>query len=206
MEIKDRLKEIRSNYNLTQQEFADRLGIKRNTIATYETGKSNPSDSAIVLICREFNVNEEWLRTGIGKKYKEFSGNIINQLAAEYSLSDIATAMIRCFIDLKPEVQNEMFNFFKKVVLLANGKPESETKDDHQLDETMQRALELFRKNFSNKYAQDEPTTEDMASRTIQEMSRKEIHAELDRQLDAEKEVAENAQGYGRGSSGTATG
>ncbi len=163
MEIKDRLKEIRSNYNLTQQEFADRLGIKRNTVATYETGKSNPSDSAIVLICREFNVNEEWLRTGIGKKYKEFSGNIINQLAAEYGLSDIATAMIRCFIDLKPEVQNEMFNFFRKVVLWANGKPESEIKDEYQLDETTKRALELFRKNSLHKNG-DELTTEELES------------------------------------------
>lgn len=58
------LKKLRKKLEITQQEFADRLGVKRNTVATYESGKSNPSDAAVSLICREFNVNEEWLRNG----------------------------------------------------------------------------------------------------------------------------------------------
>ena len=41
----ERLKELRKELRLTQQAFADRLGVKRNTVATYETGKSNPSDA-----------------------------------------------------------------------------------------------------------------------------------------------------------------
>lgn len=61
---------------MTQQEFADRLGISRNTVATYETGKSNPSDSAVMLICREFNVDEDWLRSGSGDvKFRESNEN-----------------------------------------------------------------------------------------------------------------------------------
>ena len=49
---------------MTQQEFADRIKVKRNTVATYELGRSEPSDAAISLICKEFKVNERWLRTG----------------------------------------------------------------------------------------------------------------------------------------------
>lgn len=67
--MKNRLKEIRSNCNLTQQAFADRLQIARNNIAGYETGKRSPSDAVVSLICREFNVNENWLRTGNGEMY-----------------------------------------------------------------------------------------------------------------------------------------
>ncbi len=62
-----RIKELRKHLGLTQQEFADRLGIKRNTIATYEIGRSTPIDAVISLICREFGVNETWLRTGEGE-------------------------------------------------------------------------------------------------------------------------------------------
>ena len=62
-----RIKELRKHFNLTQQEFADRLGIKRNTVATYEIGRSIPIDAVITLICREFGVNESWLRTGEGE-------------------------------------------------------------------------------------------------------------------------------------------
>lgn len=67
--MNERLKKLRKTLDLTQQEFADRLQIKRNTVATYEAGKSNPSDAAVSLICREFNVNENWLRTGEGEMF-----------------------------------------------------------------------------------------------------------------------------------------
>lgn len=64
--MKDRIKKIRKKLDLTQQEFADKLCIKRNTLASYETGKSNLSDAAVSLICTKCNVNEKWLRTGEG--------------------------------------------------------------------------------------------------------------------------------------------
>ena len=69
--MNNRIKEIRSHFGLTQQKFADRIKVKRNTVATYEMGKSVPSDSAIALICKEFSVNEEWLRYGKGEPYIE---------------------------------------------------------------------------------------------------------------------------------------
>ena len=62
-----RIKEIRERYGLTQEEFGKRIGSARNTIANYETGNRNPSNAVITSICREFKVNEEWLRTGKGK-------------------------------------------------------------------------------------------------------------------------------------------
>ena len=67
--MNDRIKKVRKALDLTQQEFAKRIGIKRNTIATYETGKSKPSDAAVSLFCREFNINETWLRTGEGDMF-----------------------------------------------------------------------------------------------------------------------------------------
>ena len=71
--IGDRLKELRKILGLTQQEFADKLGIKRNAIATYEVGKSNPGDSVVALICSKFSVSESWLRAGEGDPFLEKS-------------------------------------------------------------------------------------------------------------------------------------
>lgn len=73
MTIGERLKKLRKSLNLTQQEFSDRLKVSRSNIATYEVGKNNPADAVINLICREFNVSEEWLRTGVGKMFVERS-------------------------------------------------------------------------------------------------------------------------------------
>lgn len=67
--MNERLKKLRKTLDLTQQEFADKIGIKRNTMATYESGRNTPIDAVISLICREFNVNEEWLRTGEGEMF-----------------------------------------------------------------------------------------------------------------------------------------
>lgn len=67
--MKDRIKKIRKELDLTQQKFADRIGVKQNTVAQYEMGRNVPIDSVISLICREFNVNEEWLRNGTGDMF-----------------------------------------------------------------------------------------------------------------------------------------
>lgn len=67
--MNERLRKLRKALDLTQQKFADRIGVKQNTVAQYEIGRNIPIDSVINLICREFNVNEEWLRTGTGDMF-----------------------------------------------------------------------------------------------------------------------------------------
>lgn len=69
--MKDRIRKIRKASGLTQAEFGARIGIKGNTIGNYEIGLRTPSDAVIFSICREFNVNEDWLRTGNGDPYKK---------------------------------------------------------------------------------------------------------------------------------------
>ncbi len=64
--MNERIKKLRKALGLTQEKFAERLGIKRNTVATYEIGRNEPIDAVISLICREYGVNEVWLRTGEG--------------------------------------------------------------------------------------------------------------------------------------------
>ena len=71
--MNERLKKLRKALDLTQQEFADRIGVKRNSFANYETGRNTPIDAIIISLCKEFNVNENWLRTGEGDMFIELS-------------------------------------------------------------------------------------------------------------------------------------
>ena len=71
IKLKDRLRKLRKTLDLTQQKFGERIGVKGNTIAQYEMGRNEPIDSVFSLICKEFNVSEEWLRTGKGEMFKE---------------------------------------------------------------------------------------------------------------------------------------
>lgn len=82
--MNERIKLLRNTLQMTQQEFADRIKVKRNTVATYEMGRSIPSDSAIALICKEFSVNETWLRTGTGDMFlQENKDTQISQMLDE---------------------------------------------------------------------------------------------------------------------------
>ena len=73
--MQERIKELRKALGLTQQKFADALGVKQNTIAQYESGRNAPIDAVVSLICREFNVNEEWLRNGTEPMFQAKSRN-----------------------------------------------------------------------------------------------------------------------------------
>ena len=70
MSLGERIKQIRKDLNLTQKQLAEQLDLKQNTIATYEMGRLTPSDRTISDICREFGVNELWLRTGEGEMFR----------------------------------------------------------------------------------------------------------------------------------------
>ena len=64
--MNQRIEEIRRNAGLSQEAFGERLDVSMNYVWMIENGKRVPSDRLIKSICREFNVNEEWLRTGEG--------------------------------------------------------------------------------------------------------------------------------------------
>lgn len=68
-----RIRELRKTLEMTQSDFAVRIGLTQNTITKYETGLRSPSNQIVISICREFNVNEDWLRTGAGDMFNPMS-------------------------------------------------------------------------------------------------------------------------------------
>ena len=72
-DLNERLKKLRKKLDMTQQEFADSIGIKRSTMATYESGRNEPIDAVISLICKQHNVNEDWLRSGEGEMFEQLT-------------------------------------------------------------------------------------------------------------------------------------
>lgn len=105
--MNERLKKLRKSLDLTQQEFGERIGIKRNTLANYEIGRNEPIDAVINLICREFNVSETWLRTGEGEMFVERTRDdelaaFMDELLAEES-ADFRRRLVTALSRLKPE-------------------------------------------------------------------------------------------------------
>lgn len=103
MSIASRTSELRKSLGLTQQAFADRLGITRGAVSKYDIDATDPSDAVISLICREFNVREAWLRDGTGemleiKPRAEELGELVRKLLAdrpESFRSRLITSLLR---------------------------------------------------------------------------------------------------------------
>lgn len=111
--MKDRIKKLRKDLGLTQQEFADRMGIKRTTIGNYELGRNNPVDSVLMLMCREFGVSESWLKTGEGDMYEREKGDFFDELIERYHLDHSDRALFESFCQLRSEDRKAILRFVK---------------------------------------------------------------------------------------------
>lgn len=113
--MNERLRKLRKTLDLTQQEFADRLGLKRNTVGQYEIGRNSPIDAVIISICREFNVNEEWLRDGVGEMFAPKIPNELDALVLSYGLSNSDRVLIDKYLSLKPKSRDTIIQFITDV-------------------------------------------------------------------------------------------
>lgn len=87
--MESRIKAVRKYFDLIQKDFGERIGLKANTITSYETGVRVPSDAVIKAICREYGVDEEWLRTGEGTMFRLSSeSELIDRAISEVLTSD----------------------------------------------------------------------------------------------------------------------
>ena len=120
--MKTRIKELRNALGLTQQEFANKMGTSRGNIAAYEVGKNAPSDAVVSLICREFNVNKDWLQAGIGEMFKEIpeedeTAALLSDLLednGETPLYETIKGIIRTYQQLDPKSQSILNDIIKK--------------------------------------------------------------------------------------------
>ena len=129
MEFKDRLKKLRKAEKLTQQEFADKLGIKRSTISNYDIGRSEPSKSVISLICRTFSVSETWLRTGEGSMYIEEREEKRVVAFMSDALSLESNNFRKQFISTLAELNSDEWSLLEKVVKIFAAKEQEKRRD-----------------------------------------------------------------------------
>ena len=113
--MNERIRRLRKTLDMTQQEFADKLGVKRNTVGQWECGINGITDQVAISICREFNVNENWLRTGEGDMFVErtrdeqiasFVGSL--QANADDSFKKRFISMLSALDDAEWEVLEKM--------------------------------------------------------------------------------------------------
>lgn len=109
----ERIKELRKALNLSQIEFAARLGISRGNIAAYEVGKNAPSDAVIELICRTFSVSRQWLLQGEGEMFIQPDEFSLDEFLKERDASQLEIAIVRAYFELDPDLRRLVLKQFK---------------------------------------------------------------------------------------------
>lgn len=87
---------------MSQEEFGKKIGLTRFTISNLESGKRNITERVIADICREYRVNESWLRTGEGEMFREDDASILSELIRKYDLDDLDRRIVESYLKLPP--------------------------------------------------------------------------------------------------------
>lgn len=98
----ERVMNLRNHLKMSQEEFGKKIGLTRFTISNLESGKRNITERVIADICREYRVNESWLRTGEGEMFREDDASILGELVSKYDLDDLDRRIVESYLKLPP--------------------------------------------------------------------------------------------------------
>lgn len=117
-EIRDRIAKVRNAVEKSQEEFGTALGVTKSTISLVETKKREPSERLIRDICREFNVNEDWIRSGAGGDENMFlpldMSYIYNAGKLGKERHEFKKFYLNMMMQLPDEYWDYIYNEFKK--------------------------------------------------------------------------------------------
>jgi len=165
--MNERLKQLRKSLSYTQEEFSKRIGIKRNTLANYEIGRNEPIDAVLFSICREFNVNEEWLRDGTGEMFIETDNTVIDQFVTEYDLNEIEKKMLEVYVKkLTKNQRSTITTYFKTLAMeILN----NDNDNDNDIAATQESLVAECKSAYSAKDDELSATQEDYINNEVEE-------------------------------------
>jgi len=148
--VKNRLKELRKALGLTQTEFAERIGSVQNTITGYESGRRNPSNPVIASICKEFSVNEEWLRFGNGEMFAASVKDPLDALVTQYGLTAADSILIEKFAAMSPSKRAAIVEYVTSVAASLSGGSVATSQEAHPDFDSLSidQKVELYREEL----------------------------------------------------------
>ena len=118
----ERVHIIRKHYGLTMEKFGERLGVRKTSISNIENGIRSLTEQMTLSICREFNVNEAWLRTGEGEMFNEgldedeVAAYVSELLEPDNPFADLIIEIMRTYSQLDPVSQATLKKFSERLI------------------------------------------------------------------------------------------
>lgn len=143
--MNERLKILRKKLNLTLEQFGNKVGVTRSAVSMIESGKNKLTEQMLKSICREFSVNENWLRTGNGEIFLIEKKDYIETLGKTYSLDELDKTILDNYLSLSIEKRKIIKEYILSVAKQYNDKNE-ETKIKALID----KEVEAYRKELES--------------------------------------------------------
>ena len=118
--LNERLKKLRKQLNLSQKDFAEKVGISQRAASWSEQPGNNVSDSTIKAVCLVYGVNESWLRTGDGSMFAETASSAIDSLQLEFKLSPLERQILETYLSLGEFQREVILDYLRKLVKNLN--------------------------------------------------------------------------------------
>ncbi len=113
--MKDRIKALRKQLNISQEVFGRRIGITGASVSRLESGENEPSPQTIIFICKEFDVSEDWLRNGVGEMFKASSSEA-ERLVKKYQFPDIVRKLLTVYEGMNEAQQEAVLEYAQRVI------------------------------------------------------------------------------------------
>lgn len=101
----ERIKAIRKELGLTLEKFGEKLGVGKTAISKIEKNERNLTDQMAKAICREYNVDYDYLMYGEGDMFTDLPKTILDELCMQFDLDDFDRAVVEMYLDLPAELR-----------------------------------------------------------------------------------------------------
>lgn len=126
--MKERIKKVRKENNLSQTAFGEKIGVTLGVIKNLEQGKTTLSSPLLELMCSIYSINETWLRTGEGNMFIEKQKSpILDELKEEYKLTESELRLLEGYLDLPEGDRKQFINVIHNLIESANNAKESKS-------------------------------------------------------------------------------
>ena len=164
--MNERFRMIRKKVGLSQEVFGEQINLSRSHIASLENGSRNLTDRIISDVCREFHVNENWLRDGQAPMFVQPDEFSLDEYAKNNNLTGLELDIIKGYMDLDSDIRKEIISHFKSI--FDKHSEIAVTKEDLIDEEVESYRLELEAelKGATSSVSEDIKDIEDLEGRT----------------------------------------
>lgn len=118
----ERVKEVRKALGLTLDKFGEKVGVKKQTVSRIENGVNNVTDQMVKSICREYNVNYDYLMNGEGEMFDNLPQTVLDELCVQYNLDDLDRNLVEMYLEMPDQVRDYLKQEIRKRFLKEDTK------------------------------------------------------------------------------------